>query len=118
MDERLDALGQAGLVRGADSLWLDVDSAVGAAVAEAGAFVGWVDVSWFGPADPVRRLHDVIHVPRVLGDDLCEAVDRVRDLREAALRSCRYCGERKTPGHMHAADVCQSCAERHLGVVH
>jgi hypothetical protein len=117
-DELFEAFAEAGLLRGTDGMWLDDEGAVGAMATNAGAFVGWVAVSWTGPADPVRRLCAVIHVPRGLEDSVARAVERVRARREASLRSCRYCGERNIPGHMHSKDVCQSCAERHLGVVH
>ena len=33
-------------------------------------------------------------------------------------RICEMCGERNNAGHMHDRRVCQSCAERHLGVVY
>jgi hypothetical protein len=91
---------------------------VGGVVTKAGAFVGWVDTAWAGPGTPVHRLEDAMHVPPEFADSLAETIDRVRALREAALRSCRYCGARHTPGYMHTEDVCQGCAPRHLGVVY
>jgi len=57
-------------------------------------------------------------VPRGLEAEMSAVVERVQVLRQAALQSCRYCGERNIPGHMSAEDVCQSCAERHLGVAY
>ena len=32
--------------------------------------------------------------------------------------ACTRCHELTNAGHMHDAQTCQSCAERHLGVVH
>jgi hypothetical protein len=97
---------------------MDDERHVGAATTLAGAFVGWVDVIWPGPHEPVRQLNDVVHVPVLTHAEIHAELERARDRRDAALRACRYCEERFTPGHMHSADVCQGCAERHLGVVH
>ena len=33
-------------------------------------------------------------------------------------RTCSLCGELHNVGHMHGPDICQSCAEQHLGVVY
>lgn len=33
-------------------------------------------------------------------------------------RTCTRCHELNNAGHMHNDHTCQSCAERHLGVVH
>jgi NADH pyrophosphatase NudC (nudix superfamily) len=117
-DERFDAFTDAGLIESGDGWWLDASDAVGGIETEAGVFLGWVDVAWLGPHTPVRQLRDVVHLPRASWGEVREAVEHAEMLREAALRPCRYCGERNIPGHMHSKDVCQSCAERHLGVVH
>jgi hypothetical protein len=123
-DERLNlelraSLGEAGLVEGQDGLWSDDDHAVVAVLTYAGIFVGWLDTEWDGPAWPVPKLQAVAHVPAVNNPRrrLRSAISKVRARRERALRTCRYCGTRQTPGHMHG-DVCESCAARHLGVVH
>jgi NADH pyrophosphatase NudC (nudix superfamily) len=33
-------------------------------------------------------------------------------------RVCQRCGERNNAGHMHDRRICQTCAEKHLGVVY
>ena len=33
-------------------------------------------------------------------------------------RFCQRCGERNNAGHMHDRKTCQTCAEKHLGVVY
>lgn len=49
---------------------------------------------------------------------------RLARARAAALtvprffRTCTRCGALRNAGHMHDPQTCQSCAERHLGVVH
>lgn len=50
--------------------------------------------------------------------------DRLARARAGALRDtrffrrCTYCETLCNVGHMHERDICQSCAERHLGVVY
>jgi len=50
--------------------------------------------------------------------------ERIATAEKAALgsrrffRRCVTCGELNNIGHMHSADVCQGCAESHLGVVY
>jgi hypothetical protein len=41
-----------------------------------------------------------------------------KDIRTATYRRCERCGETKPPEWMHDGSTCQSCAERHLGVVY
>ena len=117
-DEVVEALTQAGLAPTDSGLWADASDALGAAVIDAGAFVGWFDTVWSGPGTPVRQLRDVVHVPAESSYELDHVLTQVRERYVAALRLCNYCGRQQTPGHMHSDDVCQGCAERHLGVVH
>jgi hypothetical protein len=35
---------------------------------------------------------------------------------ERPRRTCRFCGERFGPLHLHDRETCHACAERHLGV--
>ena len=49
---------------------------------------------------------------------LSTLVEIARGLRQAAHRKCRYCEEIVAPEWMHDEQVCCSCAERVLGVVH
>ena len=100
-----------------DGLWKEEE--VGLVLTTAGACVGWLDVMWDGPARPEWQLRDVAHLP--LGQlelGLPAALTRARSRGDDARRPCRECGRRFAPGHMHSDDVCQGCAERHLGVTH
>jgi hypothetical protein len=99
-----------------DGLWVDGPEEIGAVETAVGVFVGWIDVTWPHPHEPVPWLRDVVHVVRA--DDLSRIVEHARELRGEMLQVCRFCGQHNVPGHMHSDDVCQSCAERHLGVVH
>lgn len=50
--------------------------------------------------------------------------ERLAAAQETALMAgrffpvCRRCGERNNVGHMHDREICQTCAEKHLGVVY
>jgi hypothetical protein len=107
------------LRKGPDGLWRDEAEEVGAAVATSGAFVGWIDVRWRGPAEPQPWLRDAVHLPVGFTEaELAEAMVAAREHRARAVQTCRYCERSFVPGHMHSDDVCQGCAERHLGVIH
>jgi hypothetical protein len=45
-------------------------------------------------------------------------IGAARESRRSKYRQCRMCEETKPPEWMHEEDVCQSCAEKHLGVVY
>lgn len=49
---------------------------------------------------------------------LDELIDSARRKRLSRYRTCERCGENKPPEHMHSDEVCQSCAEEHLGIVY
>lgn len=121
MDEGLwqFALEGAGLSPGADGLWRDRGETVGGAVvADAGVFVGWIDLSWPDPDKPEPALQEVRHLAPSEDERALErALERARRARETALRHCRFCGERFIPGRMHSTDICQGCAGRELGLV-
>jgi hypothetical protein len=59
------------------------------------------------PADPAERFSLVR-----------AAVQEAIRVRRSEFRNCRYCTAPNPPEWMHAEDVCQSCAEQHLGVVY
>jgi hypothetical protein len=100
-------------------LWRDAHELVGAVLSPVGVFVGWIDVAWPHPGMPEPRLRDVVHIPLgEIEDGARRAVERARRRADKGKRTCRYCGGRFVPGHMHSKDVCQGCAERELGVVY
>ena len=81
-------------------------------------------VEWEGSHTPVvrpqvlatlswRRL-PAIRMMMTLHDMIAIA----KEIRKARYRKCERCGETKPPEWMHNATICQSCAEKHLGVVY
>jgi hypothetical protein len=108
----------AGFHRHAADLWTDSDERVGAREDEAGLLVGWIDVDWDGPSTPTLALRRVRRLSGAASErDFVSAVRAARRQQLVALVACRYCKLRNLPGHMHG-DVCHSCAERHLGIMH
>ena len=81
-------------------------------------------VTWKGPCTPIctpRNLGKLKwkNIPEarlraLLRELVCAAID----VRRSKYRSCSYCQKANPPEWMHDDSVCQSCAERHLGVVH
>jgi hypothetical protein len=99
---------------------MDPDENVGALEHHGHVVVGTVSIEWPSPAPPPDFvLCDPVHVPPPVDlERLSAAIDRARAAGVARRRTCRFCGNSFNPGRMHAGDVCQGCAERHLGVVH
>ena len=81
-------------------------------------------VRWEGPHTPVTRPKQLatLNWKRLPASrtmmTLHTLVESAREIRRAKYRKCEKCGEAKPPEWMHGEDICQSCAEKHLGVVH
>ena len=45
-------------------------------------------------------------------------IDAARESRLGKFRVCRFCNRRTPPELLHDDDVCQACAQEHLGVVY
>jgi hypothetical protein len=84
-------LRECGFQRGHDGLWEDERHEVGATLSEHGMFVGWIDVTWDGPATPVPLLRDVTHMPLPGSYEFADVLKRARRQRQRKLRSCRFC---------------------------
>ncbi len=81
-------------------------------------------IVWETPYSPVLgpELHASLDWKKLPADSLRQRLDDVieeaRQIRLRKYRTCERCGETKPPEHMHSCEVCQSCAEKHLGIVH
>jgi hypothetical protein len=77
-----------------------------------------------GPHHPVTRtiLFGRIQWRRLDGvralEILRALIFEARQSRHGKYRTCRYCEAVKPPESMHDEDVCQACAEEHLGIVY
>jgi hypothetical protein len=81
-------------------------------------------VSWESPHSPMVRpirVGSVVwrHIPNpkaILA--VHSLIDAARDSRLSKFSVCSHCERRKPPESMHDEDVCQSCAQRDLGIVY
>ena len=125
LDDQDDAildldLADAGLALDPSGIWIDEAQNVGVLRQGGHVVVGWVEFEWRGAVPPPDYvLRDAVHLPPPVGSEhLTDVITRARAAGIARRQTCRYCRETFNPGWMHDADVCQGCAERHLGVVH
>jgi hypothetical protein len=75
-------------------------------------------VKWLGSHEPSLRwqqFHAWAGIPTAAE---VEAAQRLALNDPSLFRQCERCGERNNRGHMHDEHICQSCAERFLGVVY
>ncbi|MFT7620611.1 MAG: hypothetical protein ACI97A_004268 [Planctomycetota bacterium] len=75
-------------------------------------------ISWDGPHSPISEWRQA----ETLEPDPSQAkIDRAVKAvlsNPNFFRVCYMCEQRNPVGWMHSEDVCQGCAENHLGVVH
>jgi hypothetical protein len=58
-------------------------------------------------------------VPQNAGNVAVRAlIEAAKESRVSTFRVCRYCERRNPPEWMHGRDVCQACAQKHLGIVY
>ena len=81
-------------------------------------------IRWDGPHTPVVRPKQLatLNWKRLPASTammtLHGLISAAVEIRRAKYRKCERCGETKPPEWMHDEQTCQSCAEKHLGVVH
>lgn len=78
------------------------------------------DIEWVGSHTPVsvNHLWQKIEGQQLQSVDLVKWVKSGQRARQQTFRECKYCGKKNPPGWMHREDVCDSCAEKHLGIIH
>lgn len=75
-------------------------------------------IRWEGPHTPVQEWVPVSVLPAMSSPVEIEKAKRALLKRRRFFKVCDVCGERKPDGWMHDNELCQSCAERELGVVY
>lgn len=82
-------------------------------------YIFWVGrVKWSGPHRPELYYTPFRQWEQPPTDTMLAQArqDALKD--ERFFRVCHRCNRTKSVGHMHDSNICQSCAERHLGVVY
>ena len=77
-------------------------------------------LSWSGPHAPVKtsRLWQRLALDELDESQLPRLIAEAQAQQKQSFCDCKYCGQRNPKGRMHSPDVCQSCAEKELGIVH
>lgn len=84
---------------------------------ESGLSVQVEVISWPHPGEPAGEWVEVESLPLVTSEaELRKCYTRILR-RRRFFKRCDMCGKLQPDGWMCDADTCQSCAERHLGVV-
>src|SRR5262245_18117491 len=79
---------------------------------------------WETPFNFVRKQRRVgllkwRHLPEnALWDALTALITGAREARRSRFQVCQYCSENTPPEWLHDDHVCQSCADRHHGMIH
>lgn len=110
----------AGLVLNDSGLWVDAGDNVGVLTSGRHVVIGWIEHTWCGPVPPPdRHLRDAVHVVAPVDPEhLRKLIDQASRAGVGKRRRCRYCRQTHPAGWMHEHNVCQGCAEIHLGVIH
>lgn len=77
-------------------------------------------LTWDGPYTPVKtsRLWQRLTLDELKESQLPRLIIEAQAQQRQSFCDCKYCGQRNPKGWMHSPDVCQSCAEKELGIVH
>jgi hypothetical protein len=75
-------------------------------------------IDWPSPAEPRTRWHVVTRLPSETSERDIAASRRALLKNRRYFRLCNTCRENNPIGWMHDDHICQSCAERTLGVVY
>ena len=75
-------------------------------------------VIWTEPHTPMTEWKLVKTLDQDVSDDeVCQAEEELlNDIKY--FQTCKRCNELNPDGWMHSKDMCQSCAEKHLGIVY
>ena len=77
-------------------------------------------LNWDGPYTPVKTscLWQRLALNELKKSQLPRLIAEAQAQQQQSFFNCKYCGQRNPEGWMHSPDVCQSCAEKELGIVH
>lgn len=75
---------------------------------------------WVGPHEPAHtsRLWQRLVLNELSETQLPELITAARFQQKQNFGDCKYCGKRNPSGWMFRSDICESCAESKLGIIH
>ena len=77
-------------------------------------------IEWLGPHTPVSssQLWKRVNWNKSKKLNLSKLIASAWAAQKQTFGECQYCGKRQPCGWMFKQDVCDSCAEKHLGIIH
>lgn len=77
-------------------------------------------LTWIGPHKSAQtsRLWERYALDQLEEAQLADLIAQALVQQQESFSDCQYCGQHKPKGWMHGEDVCQSCAEKELGIVY
>ena len=75
-------------------------------------------IEWPGPHEPALVWKTFRRWKRPPTPERLAAAQQKALMSPRYFRLCQQCEERNNVGHMHDPEICQTCAEKHLGVVY
>jgi hypothetical protein len=75
-------------------------------------------ISWPEPHNPTSSWRTLLRLPKTATPAEIDAARQELLNNPKFFRICTMCHERNPCGWMHDKTICQSCAEKHLGVVY
>lgn len=75
---------------------------------------------WLEPHEPANtsKLWRRLALNELSETQLPELIAAARLQQQQNFGDCKYCGERNPSGWMFSSDICESCAESKLGIIH
>lgn len=77
-------------------------------------------VKWLGTHTPTSssQLWQRVDLMQLKNADLTQLIASAQSAQQQTFRECKYCKNKNPSGWMSSQDICQSCAEKYLGVVY
>jgi hypothetical protein len=77
-------------------------------------------LEWLGPHTPVEssKLWRRLKLNSSKKFDIAQLITSAQEAQSQTFGVCKFCSQKLPSGWMFRRDVCQSCAEKHLGIVH
>jgi predicted RNase H-like HicB family nuclease len=77
-------------------------------------------LEWLGPHTPVQssKRWKRINLENSKNINITKLIASAQEAQAQTFGVCKFCSQKKPTGWMFRQDVCDSCAEKHLGIIH